>query len=51
MLSDDDKPLTSNNGPNGQERHVVANGNGHINGGSEDYPMSEDDDMPLVRMS
>lgn len=45
MSSDDEKPIGLKRAQNGQNGHVVPNGNGRV---VDDSSMSEDDDMPLV---
>jgi len=45
MLSDDERPLASKLGPNGQVPHPNRNGNGH----QSDVSMSDGEDIPLVR--
>jgi hypothetical protein len=51
MFSDDDAPLASQSGHNGnasRNSHVVPNGIGGYHPEDEDTPMSEDDGIPLV---
>jgi hypothetical protein len=48
-LSDDDRVLFLKTAPNGRHHGTHTNGNGHHNSNDEDHPMSEDDDLPLVR--
>lgn len=52
MISDDDMPLVAKSGKPGANglSHVVANGgpNGHTANG--DVDMSDDDEIPLVRI-
>jgi len=49
MLSDDDRPLVTKSAPNGHTHTGVSHVNGHVHGKQEDYSMSEDEDLPLVR--
>lgn len=49
MLSDDDRLLVLKSAPNGRDHGAGTNGNGHYNGRNDDFSMSEDDDLPLVR--
>jgi hypothetical protein len=49
-LSDDDRLLVLKTAPNGRHQGASSNGNaGRRNPNNEDYLVSEDDDLPLVR--